>query len=424
MIAALLLTASFTGCIGFLDDEDPLPDEEDPSARLFVSAVHENETLSTAVLDSASIAFDGDTAPAPFRLTSSDVDLGELSSNGTAILVGSTNATGDVASITVQFDDVTVDGASFTDQRVTVPVAFPLEEEAGIDVTLTLDLETTLEQEEAAFANLVVHDGDERIETVTRADLEPREEPPELPRPTIHAIGPDGNNTGPSFETNDEITFTYQIPEDTDATVENVFWSFGDDNTGQGENATHAYRAPGFYQTTVILEGERGQQAIGTLDIDAYHLVSDNDNIGAGTGGLGGVEDRDVKEHTFDVPLNATNITATLTQHPSGGACAEEEEPEVNECAPSNLHIELYNPDGDKVAQDTSDEENKTASVTGLLGEGEWTLRVLGDQGFAIGYDYTLQASFNGLCEDAGGLPGYECGEPPEPIEEDDDELL
>lgn len=424
MIATLLLTASFAGCIGFLDDEDPLPEDEDPSARLFISAVSENDATASAELDSASLAFEGDAAPAPITLTGPDVDLAELATNGTAIMVGSTNATGDVASLTVQFNALTIDGVTFNEERVTVPTTFPLEEEAKLDVTLTLDLDATLENEEATLANLVVDDGDERLDTVTRADLEPREEPPELPRPVIHASHQDGNNTGPSFLINEAINFTYEITEDTDATVEDVFWSFGDDNTGQGENVTHTYREPGFYQTTVILEGERGQQAIGTLDIDAYLRVSDNDNIGLGTGSSGVADDRDVKQHTLEVPLNATSITATLEQAPSAGLCGEDETPAEDECAPSNLHIELYNPSGDKVAEDTSGDVNKTVNVTGLLAQGEWTLRVLGDQGFAVGYEYAIQANFNELCEEAGGLPGYACGEPPEPIEDEDDGTL
>ncbi len=410
MMALLLLTASLAGCIGFLDDEEPPAEVEDPSARLFVSALHENASTADAVIDAASIGFEGETQPAPFQLVGSEVDLGELSMNGTAVMAGFTNATGTVYSVTVQFEEITIDDATFTDQKLTVPVTFPLEAEATIDITLTVDLDETRDQEQATLANLVVHDGDERIETVTASDLQPREEAPELPKPTIHASSQGGNNTGPSFQTNEDITFTYEIPEDTEATVQNVFWSFGDDNSGQGENVTHAYRAPGFYQTTVILEGERGQQAIGTLDIDAYLLVSDTDNIGVGTGGLGAVDDRDVKEHTFEVPLNATTITATLSQSESD--------------TPSNVHIELYNPDGEKLAEDTSDEQDKTIEVTGMLAQGEWTLRVLGDQGFAVGYDYTLQASFNELCQDAGGLPGYECHDPPEPLEDEDDGFL
>ncbi len=416
LVASLLLTASFAGCVGLPGADGDR--DEDEHARLYVSAVQDDPEDGTATIDAATVTLAEASAPEVLELTRTEIELRPLVEDSTAQLVATTPARGNATNLTVSFEEITLGDATVAGAELQLPAQFPLR--PGLDMTLTLDLDETLDREEPTLDSLVVQDGTETLETVTRSQLEPREDPPELPTPTVHTASDGGNNTGPSFLVNEDITFTYSIP-DSEANVSNAYWAFGDDDTAQGHEATHAYRAPGFYEATLVLEGDRGQQSVTSTAIDAYMVEEGTDNVGVGTGGSGLIEDRDSKVHTVEVPGAFTEIRADVTHTPSAGLC----DPETgDQCAPSNVHIELYTPDGDKVAEDTSSDENKTLHVTGLLQEGAWELRVLGDQGAAVGYDYRIQANFYGLCADEGGLPGFDCGDPPEAIDDEDDGLL
>lgn len=422
LVASLLLTAGLAGCIG--------SDGDDAGFRLFVAAVGDGPASASIEAFEPDVATEGQAEA--LDVDASPVDLGELAANGQAVQVGSVtgiNATADGATLRIAWLDV--GEHNLTDVSVDLPVSFPVQ--PGVDATLTIDLDTTREEERLTFQSLVLERGDTRLDEFTRSDLHPedREEIEPLPTPSIVATADGGNLTGPSFPVNQDINFTYTLPPGENASVRNVFWAFGDDSTAKGAAAQHAYRAPGFYRVTLILEGEQGQQATVSAALDAYFIKEGEGNVGAGTNGTGAVQDRDVKDHTVEIPKNFTNISLRLEQTASGGFCSEnttvendtagvnESAPTGGHCAPSNVHVELYNANDELLGKNTSEEDVKWINVTGLMAGGPWTVRVKGDQGAAVGYSYHVQAHYFGLCPEAGGLVGFDCPPAPEPMQQD-----
>lgn len=406
VIVATLLAAGTAGCIGDSDDDtDPASIE---GFKLFLAASGTED--ATARLSSVTVDLNGSGSRS---LTSQNplVDLGELARQDQAQLVANgSGIAGMVDRTIVSFDYLTVGSTNLTGAELSVPVQYPVG--PRVEATVTLDLAATVEREEATLDNLVVERNGTRLKAITRSDLEgpDREEIPTLHKPAIRATSAT-NDTAPSFVVNSDVNFTYLLPP-SNATVENVFWSFGDGTTTTGPRVTHAYRSPGFYLVRVILEGQQGQQATANTTIDAYFRTEGEGNVGVGSTGLGAVEGRDTKNHTIDIPGNFTNLTVRLEQSPSGGLC------QGGECAPSNVHVEIRNPQGELLARNASDADVKWMNVSGLMDGGSWELRVKGDQGAAVGYSFRIEAHYLGLCASAGGLSGFDCPPEPEPISE------
>lgn len=437
-LVPLLLTASLAGCIGNLDDSDDSGDDLDPanveSFRAFLAAVGDGPATAHVAGIQVDMNTSGETVP--LTVHQDRVDLGELSTSSQAALVASgAPPNGTAASTTITLDWLDVGDTNLSDVEIEIPTSFPVGD--GIDATVTLDLDATRETGNATFDNLVVERGENRLKAVTRSQLDApdRVEVPELPTPSIVATTA-ANTTAPSFRVNEDINFTYELPE-TNATVRNVFWAFGDDSTATGEFVQHAYRTPGFYRVTLIVEGERGQQATAHTTLEASFATAGDGNVLAGTTGEGAVDTRDVKEHTIEIPGNFTSLTLRLTESPSAGFCSENTTvPEANEtlptggeCLPSSVHVEIESPDGEILGRNTTDADTKFINVSGLMTGGEWTLRVEGDMGVAMGYSYDLEAHYLGLCPEAGGPEsldgdaGIACPDAPEPLGEDEGTL-
>lgn len=384
--------------------------DDDPEASLYVGAAETDAASATASLAGASVTLANTSETVAFDLERTSYDLAALAANGTAQLAGSSpEVQGDIRDVTLVFDELVVDGEPVNGTQLSVPMETTVTPTTTL--TVTLDLDATAQTGEPTLRQAVAERGGEVVETVTGAELEEPEEPPELATPTIVATAEGGNVTGPSFAVNQDINFTYQLPSTNEATVDDVFWSFGDQSTATGPLVEHAYRAPGFYRVTLVLEGEQGQQATATTAIDAYHTEEGDGNVGAGTGGEALIQDRDVREHNVSIAENFTSVNIRVDATPSGGFCADEND--TSSCAPSNVHVEWESPDGTIVAENTTDDQVKWINVTGLMDQGEWTLRVKGDQGAAVGYSYMVKAHFFGLCAERGGLEGFGCpGEP------------
>lgn len=412
---SILAVAALSGCLSGLGGEDA----DDEGARLFIGASSEEETTATAKLDSASLVVDDQAEPLAFELRDAEHDLGALSADGTVALAGSGPATAaNATEASLTFETLTIDGTEISSSTLTVPASFPVGPE--IDVTVTLDLDQSLEQDQPVLDQLVVERGDTVLETVTASDLEERDPPPEIPPPRIVATADGGNVTGPSFLVNEQVNFTYELTAETEATVANVFWSFGDESTATGPEAENAYRAPGFYQVTVVLEGERGQQTTARTVVDAYLVQDGEGSVSAGTGGEGAVDRRDVQTHSLDMPENFTSVSIELREGPSADLCSDE----LGDCAPSNLYVEWLDPEGNLIGTNTTEADVKWINVTGLMSSGEWTLRVKGDQGANVGYTFRVESHYLGLCAERGGLEGYACPAEPEAAEGGDDGLV
>lgn len=409
-LVTLLIATSFTGCIGNDDGS------EEAGFKLFVAAVGDADPASAGI-GAIRVSLEGGDATQQLTTQRSNVDLATLASNGTAVLVANgAGLNGTAQETIINLDYVSVGSTNETGVRVALDESYPVGE--GIEATLTLDLDATADAGEARLHSYVVDQGSERLLEQTGSDL-PRSGSgtdtttiPPLPSPRIIATS-GTNDTAPSFVVNSDINFTYTLPP-SEASVRQSFWSFGDDQTDTGEAVTHAYREPGLYRVRAILEGEQGQQSTGNGTIDAYLTIEGEGNVGVGTGGLGAIEGRDTKEHAFEIPGSFTSISVQTNQSPSGGLCQE------GQCAPSNVQFELYDPKGQLLAENSSDNEVKWLNVTGLLEGGEWTLRVKGDQGAAVGYSYEVEAHYLGLCEEEGGLPEFDCPAEPEPVSSDD----
>lgn len=409
MLAPVLVTAALTGCIG--SEEDP---EQPNGFKLFVAA--SGEGPATMDIDSIRVDLNGSAQAEFLDVQAGNVDLGDLAANDRALLVashGELSGTAKSARLSLSWLDLGSENLSAT--SLELPVSFTVGPE--VEATVTLDLDETRSQGTPVAENLVVERSGTRLEAYTARQLNgtDRTEIPPLPTPTITTTADGGNRTGPSFLVNEQINFTYGLSEPTDATIRNVFWAFGDDSTGTGELAQHAYRSPGFYRVTVIVEGEHGQQATANTTLEAYIVRESEGNV-HGSGGLGAIDTRDVKDHTVEIPKSFTSLSFRLEQGPSGGACEDEQ---TGECAPSNVHVELYNPSDELLGRNTTDAAVKWINITGLMSGGDWTVRVKGDTGVAIGYNFQLEAHYLGLCEDAGGLPGYDCPPAPEPLQQD-----
>lgn len=426
----LIATVGLSGCLSGLGGEDA-----DQGAQLFLGASSDEDHDATASLAAASLSADGGAEAVALDVRDAEHDLSQLSADGTVALAATGPATTlNATKVTLTFNAFTIDDTDLSGQSLEVPVTFPADPE--VDVTVTLDLDQSLEDEAPVLDQLVVERGDTILESVTASELEERDPPPEIPPPTIVATADGGNVTGPSFLVNEQVNVTYQLPTDTEATVENVFWSFGDGSTATGPEASNAYRAPGFYQVTVVVEGERGQQATGRTVVDAYLVEEGEGSVGAGTGGEGAVDRRDVQTHSVDMPENFTSVSIQLREGPSADYCSEDEQiqdndtgvnetvPGADECAPSNLHVEWYDPDGTLIGENTTDADRKWINVTGLMASGEWTLQVKGDQGANVGYTFEVETHYLGLCQESGGLDGYACPDEPAAVESSDDGLV
>lgn len=405
-LATLLIAASFTGCIGNDDGS------EEAGFKVFIAAVGEVDQASAGV-GTIRVSLEGSDATQQLTTQRSNVDLVPLASNGTAVLVANGPGLNGTAQETViNLDYVSVGSVNETSVRVSLDEPHPVGE--SIEATLTVDLEATADAGEARLHSYTVDQGGQRLLEQTGSDL-PRSGSgtntttiPPLPPPRIIATS-DTNDTAPSFVVNSDINFTYTLPP-SEASVRQSFWAFGDDRTDTGQAVTHAYREPGLYRVRAILEGEQGQQSTGNATIDAYLTIEGEGNVGIGTGGLGAIEGRDTKNHTFEIPGNFTSISIRTNQSPSGGLC------QGDECAPSNVHFELYDPNDQLLAENSSDNQVKWLNVSGLLDGGNWTLRVKGDEGAAVGYSFEVEAHYLGLCAEAGGLPEFDCPAEPEPV--------
>lgn len=403
LAGAALLLAPTSGCMGLLDED------EEPRAQLFLGATPADGD-ATARLASASVALNG-SENVSFDVEGTTHDLAQLAAEESVELAATAPVVeGKVSELQLVFDQLEVGGTSLAGAQLDVPIEANFTGQTTL--TVTLDLDATTEEGEPVLRQAVAEEEGEITDTVTRAELEEPEEPPTLATPSIAATADGGNLTAPSFPVNEEISFGYTLPSSNEATVEDAFWSFGDDGTATGEAVQHAYRSAGFYRVTLVLEGASGQQVTAQADVEAYLVQEGEGNVGAGTGGEALVEDRDVSDHDVEMPENFTSVSIRLETTPSGNFCTGNDTGE-EECAPSNVHVEWLDRDGELVGKNTSDEQVKWINVTGLMDAGTWTLRVKGDQGAAVGYSFEVESHYLGLCAERGGLEGYGCpGEP------------
>lgn len=398
LFAILLLpAASLAGCIG--DDADDGPAPED-SFQVFLAASGEASPAS-ATVEGIAVKL-ADTQGTQFlTLDTTTFDLASLASSEQALLAAvSTDVDAEVLETIVVFERLEVGNRSITDARLTVPLNYSAS--PGTEATVTLDLDEVQASGQPALAHLIVERDGSTVASITGSQLDdvPRQEIPELATPTLVATAAEGNDTAPSFGVNVDISLTVDIEEREGAEVREVFWRFSDGTTTAGEEITHAFRSAGLHNVTAIVEGTRGQQVTASGSLDIYWTTSGEGNIGLGTGGAGLIEGRDVKNHTLKIPGPFANLTLAFEASSSGGV----------EGAPGNVHIELYDPAGELAAENKTDDRVKFINLT-TTGEdpftnGTWELKVKGDQGAAVGYDYDLEVHYLRLiCGTDGVVP-------------------
>ncbi len=426
LFALALLTVPLAGCLDS-DDSDDDPGAPGPEGfKVFLAALGDAPGNATATVTGAEVTMNATNGAEILNVHAGTLDLAELSSSGQAILVASKGSVdGEVRETTLRFANFSAGNGTLGSATLSIPTTYDAGED--VEVTVTLDLEASADEGDVRFDNLVAERDGTRIHSITRTELEAsgqgREELPPLPTPLIgmSAAEEHSNDTAPSFHVNDAIQFAATLPEGTDATVREVFWSFGDGTTKTGQATEHTFRAPGLYLVQAILEGERGRQVRANTTVDIYVTFEDEGNVGVGTMGSGVLGDdagnRDVKDHPFELTQNITNLTLFLVDSPSGGICAPDETGS-SDCAPGNVFVELYDPNGELLGEDRSDQDRKYINVTGLMDAGTWTVRVKGDEGAAVGYRFDIEAHFLGLCEEFGGpATVQDCPDRPQPVE-------
>lgn len=381
----LLLATSLAGCIG-----DDTSDEEtaDDAFSVFLAASG-TASEATATVEGLAVTL-ADTQGTQFlNLDTEAFDLAQLASSEQALLAAtSTDLDADVTETIVVFKSLEVGDVTISDTRLAVPLNYTAG--PGTEATLTLDLDEIQETDQPALDHLIIERNGTTQASITGGELgeAPREQVPELAQPTIVATAAEGNDTAPSFGVNVDIDFSIDIEETQDAQVREVFWQFSDGTTTAGEEITHAFRTAGLHNVTAIVEGNRGQQAFDTATVDVYWTTEGEGNIGVGTGGAGLLDGRDVKNHTLKIPGPFTDVSLRFEASDSGGV----------EGAPSNLHIELYDPDGELLADNTTDSKikfiNTTTSGQDPFPNGTWELRVKGDSGAAVGYSYDVEVHY------------------------------
>ncbi len=94
--------------------------------------------------------------------------------------------------------------------------------------------------------------------------------PPYNP-PTTDNQKPTAKANGPySGFIDEEITFDGSGSSDSDGTITNYTWDFGDGTTGYGETTTHAYSSPGNYSVTLTVKDDEGASD----DDESYAIIS------------------------------------------------------------------------------------------------------------------------------------------------------
>lgn len=382
----LLVATSLAGCIG--DDTTDGETSNEDTFSVFLAASG-TASEATATVEGVAVTL-ADTQGTQFLdLDTEAFDLAELASSEQALLAAtSTDLDTNVTETIVVFERLEVGNRTLTDTRMEVPLAYIAS--PGTEVTVTLDLDKIQDTGQPALDHLIVERDGQTQESVTGSELEgsPVQEVPELAEPTIVATAAEGNDTAPSFGVNVEVDFTIDIEETQDAQVREVFWQFSDGTTTAGEEITHAFRTAGLHNVTAIVEGNRGQQAFTQASVDVYWTTEGEGNIGLGTGGSGLLEGRDVKNHSLKVPGPFANLSLRFEASDSGGL----------DGAPSNLHIELYDPARELFAENTTDSRikyiNNTTTGEDPFPNGTWELRVKGDSGAAVGYSYLLEVHY------------------------------
>ncbi len=392
---ALLLAGSLAGCIGDDDSGGDTPAED--TFRVFLAASG-TASQASATVDNIAVALTETQGTQFIDTETSEFDLASLASSEQALLAASSaDLNASVSETIVVFQALEVGNRSLSDVRLAVPLNYT----AGpsTEVTVTLDLEKIQATGEPALDNMIVERGGQVTTSVTGQELEgpSRQEIPELAEPTIEATAAEGNDTAPSFGVNVDIDFTIDIDQREGAEVREVFWRFSDGTTTAGVEVTHAFRSAGLHNVTAIVEGSRGQQAFASGAVDIYWTTEGEGNIGLGTGGAGLLEGRDVKNHTLKIPGPFSNLSLRFEASDSGGVSG----------APSNVHIELYEPEGELLASNTTSSKvkyiNNTTSGEDPFPNGSWELRVKGDQGAAVGYSYQMEVHYlRLLCGVAG----------------------
>ncbi len=385
------MATSLAGCIGDDTSDDEMADD---AFSVFLAASGA-ASEATATVEGVAVTL-ADTQGTQFlTLDTEAFDLAQLASSEQALLAAtSTDLDAGVTETIVVFRTLTVGDVTISDTRLAVPLNYT----AGpsTEATLTLDLDEIQATGQPALDHLIVERNGTTQASITGSELgeTPREQVPDLGRPTIVATAAEGNDTAPSFGVNVDIDFSIDIEETQDAQVREVFWQFSDGTTTAGEEITHAFRTAGLHNVTAIVEGNRGQQAFDTATVDVYWTTEGEGNIGVGTGGAGLLEGRDVKNHTLKIPGPFADLSLRFESSPSGGLCADQ----VGECTPANIHIELYEPDGELLAENTSDSQvkfiNNTTSGEDPFSNGTWELRVKGDSGAAVGYSYDVEVHY------------------------------
>lgn len=382
----LLVATSLAGCIG--DDTTDGETSTEDTFSVFLAASG-TASEATATVEGVAVTL-ADTQGNQFLgLDTETFDLAELASSEQALLAAtSTDLDTNATTTIVVFESLEVGNRSLTDTRLEVPLDYTAG--PGTEVTVTLDLDEIQNTGQPALDHLIVERDGQTVDSITGSELEedPRQQVPELAQPTIVATAAEGNDTAPSFGVNVDIDFSIDIEETQDAQVREVFWQFSDGTTTAGEEVTHAFRTAGLHNVTAIVEGNRGQQAFDTATVDVYWTTEGDGNIGVGTGGSGLLDGRDVKNHTLEIPGPFADLSLRFEASDSGGL----------DGAPSNLHIELYDPDSDLLAENTTDSKvkfiNNTTSGGDPFSNGTWELRVKGDSGAAVGYSYDMEVHY------------------------------
>lgn len=402
LLAVVLMAGPLAGCLG----DDGETDGNEPSLpqdgfKVFLAALGATGP-ATARLDNVGVAV-GDATQ--FLQTSNETfDLADLSDSGQALLVAAEEGvSGTVTNTVLVFAYLDVGTENLTNARLEVPFEYPADEE--VEVTVTLDVNATAAAGAPRLANLVADRGTERIAQVTGAELglDEREELPPLPKPRVVARAAGGNDTAPSFEVNAPIAFSFELPGVAPGDIREVFWTFSDGTTTTGLEVEHTFRQAGPATASVVVEAARGQQTRNGTALDIYWTTSGEGNIAIGSGGADAVEGRDFKLEPLDVPGPLTAISVRVTSGPSGNLC----EGPLG-CAPSNLFIELMDPEGNSLGANTTDADVKYVNVTQALPGGEFVLKVSGDEGAAVGYRFFAEAHYIGLCPGAGNATAAE----------------
>jgi len=136
--------------------------------------------------------------------------------------------------------------------------------------------------------------------------------------PTAHPGGPYEAAAG------EEITFDGSASSDSDGTIAQYDWDFGDGSTGTGETAVHSYDQAGTYTVTLTVTDDAGA-ASDVASVDAVISEADADDAGEEEDGDSVQEDNETQEENiYNIGSPGAGFTIVI-DYPARGAIIDDD---------------------------------------------------------------------------------------------------